>query len=322
VANSPAMNPAAALGGATRFGEIRSRLMFLIGALVVYRIGTFIPVPGIDPERVAAFFNDQAGTILGVVNMFSGGALERLSIFAMGVMPYISASIIIQMMSMVVPSLMELRKEGESGRRKITQLTRYGTVVLGVFQSFAAAATMQSQGMVLTPGFFTWIFPATVTMTTGTMFLMWLGEQITERGIGNGISMIILVSILSGLPGAFGRTIEQVNTGEMQGPVAVILLGVVVLVTAGCVFMERAQRRITVNYAKRQVGRRMMGIEPAAVSGYHRRVWWPEPRLEDQQCAEPDFDIAVLWPAAASGPVRCIHHWFRLLLYRAGVQRP
>jgi preprotein translocase subunit SecY len=252
------MNPAA-LGGATRFGEIRSRLAFLIGALVVYRIGTFIPVPGIDPERVAAFFNDQSGTILGVVNMFSGGALSRLSIFAMGVMPYISASIIIQMMSMVVPSLMELRKEGESGRRKITQLTRYGTVVLGVFQSFAAAATMGSQGMVLTPGFFTWVFPATVTMTTGTMFLMWLGEQITERGIGNGISMIILVSILSGLPSAVGRTIEQVNTGEMQGPVAIALLVVVVLVTAFCVYMERAQRRITVNYAKRQVGRRLMG---------------------------------------------------------------
>lgn len=253
------MNPAA-LGGATRFGEIRGRLAFLIAALVVYRIGTFIPVPGIDPEQVARFFNDQANTILGVVNMFSGGALSRLSIFAMGVMPYISASIIIQMMSMVVPSLMELRKEGESGRRKITQMTRYGTVVLGVFQSFAAAATMQSSpGMVLTPGFFTWVFPATITMTTGTMFLMWLGEQITERGIGNGISMIILVSILSGLPGAVGRTIGQVNTGEMQGPVAIGLLVVIVLVTAFCVFMERAQRRITVNYAKRQVGRRMMG---------------------------------------------------------------
>jgi preprotein translocase subunit SecY len=252
------MTPAA-LGGATRFGEIRSRLAFLIGALVVYRIGTFIPVPGIDPERVKAFFDSQAGTILGVVNMFSGGALQRLSIFAMGVMPYISASIIIQMMSMVVPSLMELRKEGESGRRKTTQMTRYGTVALGIFQSFAAAATMQSNGMVLTPGFFTWLFPATITMTTGTMFLMWLGEQITERGIGNGISMIILVGILANLPSAVGRTIEQVNTGEMQGPIAVILLVVVVAVTGFCVFMERAQRRITVNYAKRQVGRRMMG---------------------------------------------------------------
>src|SRR5215212_6474322 len=161
------MNPAAGLGEAARFGEIRGRLLFLLGALIVYRIGTFIPVPGIDPGAVARFFEDKSGTILGVVNMFSGGALSRLSIFAMGVMPYISASIIIQMMSMVVPSLMELRKEGESGRRKMTQMTRYGTVVLGVFQSFAAAATMQSNaGMVLTPGFFTWIFPATVTMTT------------------------------------------------------------------------------------------------------------------------------------------------------------
>jgi preprotein translocase subunit SecY len=253
------MSPAA-LGDATRFGEIRGRLAFLIGALVVYRIGTFIPVPGIDPERVAAFFQEQSSTILGVVNMFSGGALSRLSIFAMGVMPYISASIIIQMMSMVVPSLMELRKEGEAGRRKITQMTRYGTVLLGVFQSFAAAVALQStEGMVLTPGFFTWLFPATITMTTGTMFLMWLGEQITERGVGNGISMIILVSIISGLPSAVGRTIGQVNTGEMAGPVAIGLLAIIVGVTAFCVFMERAQRRITVNYAKRQVGRRLMG---------------------------------------------------------------
>jgi len=259
VANNPSTNPTAALGDAARIGEIRGRLLFLIGALIVYRIGTFIPVPGIDPARVAAFFNDQSGTILGVVNMFSGGALSRLSIFAMGVMPYISASIIIQMLSMVVPSLMELRKEGESGRRKITQMTRYGTVILGVFQSFAAAVTLQSNGMVLSPGVFTWLFPATVTMTTGTMFLMWLGEQITERGIGNGISMIILVGIIAGLPGAVGRTIEQVNTGEMAGPIAIFLLATVVLVTAFCVFVERAQRRITVNYAKRQVGRRLMG---------------------------------------------------------------
>jgi preprotein translocase subunit SecY len=253
------MNPAAALGDATRFGEIRSRLLFLIGALVVYRTGTFIPVPGIDPAQVARFFNDQSNTILGIVNMFSGGALSRLSIFAMGVMPYISASIIIQMMSMVVPQLMEMRKEGESGKRKMTQLTRYGTVVLGVFQSFAAAVTLQNGGMVLSPGLFSWLLPATITMTTGTLFLMWLGEQITERGIGNGISMIILVGILAGLPGAVGRTFEQVNTGEMSGPFAMLLLAVIVLVTAFCVFVERAQRRITVNYAKRQVGRKMYG---------------------------------------------------------------
>jgi len=258
MANSSAMNPAAALGDATRFGDIRSRLLFLIGALIVYRIGTFIPVPGIDPQAVAKFFNDQSGTILGVVNMFSGGAMSRMSIFAMGVMPYISASIIIQMLSMVVPSLMELRKEGESGRRKITQYTRYGAVLLGVFQSFAAAATMQSNQMVLQTGFFAWLFPATVTMTTGTIFLMWLGEQITERGVGNGISMIILVGILAQLPGAVGRTVEQINSGQMQGFWAILLFAGVILVTWFCVFMERAQRRITVNYAKRQMGRRMM----------------------------------------------------------------
>jgi preprotein translocase subunit SecY len=258
MANNPAMNPAAALGDATRFGEIRTRLAFLIGALIVYRIGTFIAVPGIDTQQVANFFEGQEGTILGVVNMFSGGALERMSIFAMGVMPYISASIIMQMMSMVVPSLMELRKEGESGRRKITQLTRYGTVVLGFFQSAAAAAALQTNGMVLNPGFLSWMFPATVTMTAGTMFLMWLGEQITERGIGNGISMLILVSIIAGLPGAVGNTVTQINSGEMGGPMAIGLLVSIVLITAFCVFMERAQRRITVNYAKRQMGRRMM----------------------------------------------------------------
>jgi preprotein translocase subunit SecY len=181
-----------------------------------------------------------------------------MSIFAMGVMPYISASIIMQMMSMVVPSLMELRKEGESGRRKITQLTRYGTVVLGFFQSLAAASALQTSNMVLTPGLLQWILPATITMTAGTMFLMWLGEQITERGIGNGISMLILVSIISGLPGAVGNTVNQVNSGEMGGPMAIGLLVSIVLITAFCVFMERAQRRITVNYAKRQMGRRMM----------------------------------------------------------------
>jgi preprotein translocase subunit SecY len=258
VANPSAMNPAAALGDATRFSEIRKRILFLIGALIVYRIGTFIPVPGINPEEVARFFSDQQGTILGVVNMFSGGAMERMSIFAMGVMPYISASIIIQMMSMVVPSLNELRKEGESGRRKITQLTRYWTLVLGAFQSFAAAVTLQNGNMVVNPGF-VWLFTATITMTTGTMFLMWLGEQITERGVGNGISMLILVSIIAGLPGAVGRTFEQVSTGEMAGPFAIAVLASIVAVTAFCVFVERAQRRITVNYAKRQVGRKMYG---------------------------------------------------------------
>jgi preprotein translocase subunit SecY len=258
VATSPAIasNPATAFGDAARFGEIRNRLFFLIGALIVYRIGTFIPVPGINPQEVARFFQDQSNTIFGVVNMFTGGALSRLSIFAMGVMPYISASIIIQMMSMIVPQLMEARKEGESGRRRLTEYTRYLTVALGAFQSFAAAVALQNGGLVLQAGF-TWLFTATITMTTGTMFLMWLGEQITERGIGNGISMIILSGIVAGLPGAVGRTVEMVSSGEMLGPVFVALIAVVLLVTAFVVFVERAQRRIAVTYAKRQVGRRM-----------------------------------------------------------------
>jgi preprotein translocase subunit SecY len=258
VATSPTIssNPATAFGDVARFGEIRTRLLFLIGALIVYRIGTFIPVPGINPQEVARFFSDQSNTIFGVVNMFTGGALSRLSIFAMGVMPYISASIIIQMMSMIVPQLMEARKEGESGRRRLTEYTRYLTVALGAFQSFAAAVALQNGGLVLTAGF-AWLFTATVTMTTGTMFLMWLGEQITERGIGNGISMLILSGIVAGLPGAVGRTAEMVSSGEMAGPVALALIIVVVGVTAFVVFVERAQRRIAVTYAKRQVGRRM-----------------------------------------------------------------
>ena len=256
MANSVLTNPAAALSDAARFGEIRSRFLFLIGGLIVYRIGTFIPVPGINPREVARFFEDQSNTILGIVNMFSGGALERLSIFAMGVMPYISASIIMQMMSMVVPSLMELRKEGESGRRRITQYTRYATVVLAAFQSFAAALALQKGGMVLEGGL-SFLLMATVTMTTGTMFLMWLGEQITERGIGNGISMLILAGVVAGLPGAIGNTAEAVSTGEMSGPFALFLIMLVLGVTAFVVFVERAQRRITVNYAKRQVGRRV-----------------------------------------------------------------
>jgi len=256
VANSTLTNPAAGLGEAARFGEIRQRLFFLVGAMVVYRIGTFIPVPGINPAAVARFFGDQSNTILGIANMFSGGALQRLSIFAMGVMPYISASIIIQMMSMVMPSLMELRKEGEAGRRKLTEYTRLGTVVLAAFQSFAAAVALRNNNMVLNTSP-VWLFTATVTLTTGTLFLMWLGEQVTERGIGNGISMLILSGIVAGLPGAVARTFNSVSDGEMNPLFAILLIGIVIGVTAFCVFVERAQRRITVNYAKRQVGRRM-----------------------------------------------------------------
>ena len=256
MATSPG-NPAATLADATRFAEVRGRLLFLFGALIVYRVGTFIPVPGIDPAKVAQFFQDQQSTILGIVNMFSGGALERLSIFAMGVMPYISASIIVQMMSMVYPPWEEYRKEGESGRRKLTQITRYGTLGLGIFQSLGAAIALQNGGMVNMAGW-PFLFTATITMTTGTMFLMWLGEQITERGIGNGISMIILGGIIAGLPGAIGRTAESVSTGEMSGPFALLLIVLVLGVTSFVVYVERAQRRITVNYAKRQVGRRIM----------------------------------------------------------------
>ncbi len=256
MAKAGTANPAAILGDATRFTELRQRLFFLVGALVVYRVGTFIPVPGIDPLALEQFFEQQSGTILSMFNMFSGGALSRLSIFALGIMPYISASIIMQMATHVVPSLGQLRKEGESGRRKITQYTRYGTVVLCCFQSMAAATALQNQGVVINPGS-SFVFTAAVTLVTGTMFLMWLGEQITERGVGNGISMIILASIISGLPSAIGGTLELVSTGGMN-QVMPFALGILVLgVTFFVVFMERAQRRITVNYAKRQQGRRM-----------------------------------------------------------------
>ncbi|GAC1461220.1 MAG: preprotein translocase subunit SecY [Steroidobacteraceae bacterium] len=256
MANAALTNPATTLAEAGRTGEIRTRLLFLLGALVVYRIGTFIQVPGIDQAQVLRYFTDQSNSILGVVNSFSGGALQRMSIFAMGVMPYISASIIIQMLGMVVPTLMEYRKEGEAGRRKTTQLTRYCTVGLAVFQSFGAAIALQNGGMVLNGGL-QWLLVATVTMTTGTMFLMWLGEQITERGVGNGISMIILSGIVAGLPGALSRTFESVSNGEMQPMFAIALVAIVLGVTGFCVFVERAQRRIAVHYAKRQVGRRL-----------------------------------------------------------------
>jgi preprotein translocase subunit SecY len=245
-----------ALGQATRLADMRRRLLFLLGGLVVFRIGTYLPVPGIDPARVAEFFAKQSGTILGLANMFTGGALQRLSIFAMGVMPYISASIIVQMMSMVVPSLQALRKEGESGRRKITQYTRYLTVPLAMFQAYGAAFALQSGKLVFMPGF-QFLFVATATMTAGTMFLMWLGEQITERGIGNGISMIILTGIVANIPRDIGNTLERVSTGEMGPAFFILLIAVIVMVTGFCVFMERAQRRIAVNYAKRQVGRRV-----------------------------------------------------------------
>ena len=241
--------------------ELRQRLLFLLGAIVVFRIGTFIPVPGIDPGAMADLFEQQRGTILDMFNMFSGGALERLSIFALGIMPYISASIIMQLMSHVIPTLEQLRKEGNAGRRKITQYTRYLTVALASFQSIGVAVALQSQVVngqpvvVITgPSF---IFIAAVTLVTGTMFLVWLGEQVTERGIGNGISMIIFAGIVAGLPSAVGGTLELARTGELNLFLVFFILALALAVTAFVVFVERGQRRITVNYAKRQQGRRM-----------------------------------------------------------------
>ena len=251
------VNQMAGLGAATRLTEIRQRLMFLFGGLIVYRTGTFIPIPGIDPVALAKFFQQQEGTILGLFNMFSGGALSRLSIFALGVMPYISSSIIIQMVAVVYPPWAEWKKEGEAGRRRVTQLTRYATVFLAVFQGLGAAYAFQNQGVVLNGGWY-FLLVATATLTTGTLFLMWLGEQITERGIGNGISMIILSGIIAGLPAALGNSFTQIGTGEMNPAFAILLLLMVVGVTMFVVFVESGQRRIAVNYAKRMVGRRMM----------------------------------------------------------------
>ena len=251
-----AANPFATLG---KFGDLKRRLWFLLGALVVYRIGAHIPVPGIDPNELAKLFNQNSGGILDMFNMFSGGALRRFTIFALGIMPYISASIIMQLLTVVSPQLEALKKEGEAGRRKITQYTRYGTVVLSLFQALGISIALESQrGLVLDPGL-AFRFTTVITLTTGTMFLMWLGEQITERGIGNGISMIIFGGIIAGLPAAMGGTLELVRTGAMTVFGAIIVFAVVVLVTAVVVFIEKGQRRILVNYAKRQVGNRLYG---------------------------------------------------------------
>jgi preprotein translocase subunit SecY len=251
-----AANPSAArsLAGLGKLTELRNRLLFVLGALIVFRFGTFIPVPGVDPEAMTRFMGQQGG-IIDMFNMFSGGALERFSIFALNVIPYISASIIMQLLAAVLPSLQALKKEGESGRRKITQYTRYGTVFLAAFQAAGVAIALQSQGgVVFNPGP-TFVFSAVVGLTAGTLFLMWLGEQITERGVGNGISLIIFAGIVSGLPGAVAAVIELSRTGELS-PLRVLLIFVVVaLVTVFVVFVERGQRRITVNYARRQGGR-------------------------------------------------------------------
>lgn len=258
-------NPALA-GGASGLGklkELRQRLLFVLFALFVYRIASHIPVPGINPVALADLFEQQKGTILDMFNMFSGGALSRFSVVALGIMPYISASIIMQLLSVVEPKLKQLKKEGESGRRKITQYTRYGTVVLALFQACGVAIALEGQqanglAVVMDPGMGFRVVAVT-TLVTGTMFLMWLGEQITERGIGNGISLIIFASIVAGLPSAIGGTIELSRTGEMHLLAVFGLFALAIAVTAFVVFVERGQRRITVNYAKRQVGRKMYG---------------------------------------------------------------
>lgn len=243
----------------SKYGDLYRRLIFLLLALVVFRIGTHIPVPGIDPVTLRELFNQQQGGILGLFNMFSGGALSRFSIFALGIMPYISASIIMQMLSYVLPSLEALRKEGESGRRKITQYTRYGTLLLGAFQALGIAVALETQpGLVIDSGMF-FRCVCVISLVTGTMFLMWLGEQITERGIGNGISIIIFAGIVAGLPAAVSSLFQLVSTGAISPLSMIFIIAIVVLVTAFVVFVERGQRRITVNYAKRQIGNKVYG---------------------------------------------------------------
>ncbi|MEK7322622.1 MAG: preprotein translocase subunit SecY [Pseudomonadota bacterium] len=249
------------LGDITKWTEVKQRLLFVLGALVIFRIGAVIPVPGINPTALAALFDQQRGTILDMFNMFSGGALERVAVFALGIMPYISASIIIQLLTTVWPRLEQLKKEGESGRRKITQYTRYFTVVLATFQATGVALALQRQtvggvSVVIEPGM-AFMVTAVITLVAGTIFLMWLGEQVTERGIGNGISIIIFASIVAGLPKAIGSSLELARTGELSPFIVLFLFVLAVAVTWLVVFVERGQRRITVNYAKRQQGRKV-----------------------------------------------------------------
>jgi preprotein translocase subunit SecY len=250
---------AAQMAKTDKFGDLRRRLVFLLLALVVYRVGAHIPVPGIDPAQLQQLFKGQQGGILSLFNMFSGGALSRFTIFALGIMPYISASIIMQLLTYVVPTFEQMKKEGEGGRRKITQYTRYGTLGLALFQSLGIALALESSaGLVISPGF-GFRLTSVVTLTAGTMFLMWLGEQITERGLGNGISILIFGGIAAGLPNAIGGLLELVRTGAMSIIVALLVVVLVALVTYFVVFVERGQRKILVNYARRQVGNKVYG---------------------------------------------------------------
>ena len=242
-----------------KYGDLSRRLVFLLLALVVYRVGAHIPVPGIDPAQFQQLFNVQQGGILSLFNMFSGGALSRFTVFALGIMPYISASIIMQLLTYVLPAFEQLKKEGEAGRRKITQYTRFGALALALFQSLGIAMALEaSAGLVIAPGF-GFRMTAVVSLTAGTMFLMWLGEQITERGLGNGISILIFAGIAAGLPGSIGGLLELVRTGAMGPLVSIFIIAVVILVTYFVVFVERGQRKILVNYARRQVGNKVYG---------------------------------------------------------------
>jgi len=245
------------LGKLGRLTELKHRLLFVLGAIIVFRLGTFIPVPGIDPVALAKMFESQRGTILDMFNMFSGGALGRFSVFALGIMPYISASIIMQLLTVVSPQLEQLKKEGEHGRRKITQYTRYGTVFLATFQAIGVAIALESQQNVVIEAGLAFRITAAVSLVTGTMFLMWLGEQVTERGIGNGISILIFTGIVAGLPAAIGGTLELARTGQLHILTVVLIMVIVAAVTAFVIFVEKGQRRITVNYAKRQVGNKL-----------------------------------------------------------------
>ncbi len=256
-----ATSPNSLPGRSGKYGDLKRRLLFMLGALVVYRIGAHIPMPGIDPAHLASFFSRQSGGILGMFNMFSGGALSRATIFALGITPYISASIVMQLLSVAIPQLETLKKEGETGRRKITQYTRYGTLALASAQAFGIAVWLESQPqLVFTPGF-GFRFTTVVCLVTGTIFLMWLGEQITERGLGNGISIIIFSSIASGIPRALGNMGELVSEGQVKPLTAIAVCVLAMLVTYFVVFVEQGQRKILVNYAKRQVGNKVYGAQ-------------------------------------------------------------
>ena len=286
----------AGLMGAGKFTELRSRLLFVVGALIVYRIGCYIPVPGVNPEAMLQLMDSQKGTVVDMFNMFSGGALSRFSLFALNVMPYISASIVMQLMVQILPSLKALQKEGESGRRKITQYSRIGSVFLAVFQAAGIAIALQNQGagggvpVVYSPGI-GFVVTAVVSLTAGTVFLMWLGEQVTERGIGNGVSLIIFAGIVAGLPGAVLNTLQQANSGDMQWITVFFILAIVLAVTWFVVFMESGQRRITVNYARRQGGR----------GGYQNQSSFLPLKLNMSGVIPPIFASSIImFPATAS----------------------